>query len=284
MTDLKNTSTNNSLSCGCSKETGVATIERAAGDQSTGDQITNDRGPGCCAERDENATAVGELGCCGQDCCAPEAESTAEPERSAIDIGAPVRHLDIEFLYLDLSVCERCQGTETSLEAALAEVSRVLELSGVSVEVRKTHVQTEEQASELGFVTSPTIRINGRDIQPGRGGPIDALDLGDLRESPCGCGSALCGAEVDCRDWVYQGDEFETPPVRLIVAAVLRAAFGTVEDAAAEPSIATVPKMEVPDNLKRFFAAKRSSNSGTPAEESEGELPCYPESPACRFP
>jgi hypothetical protein len=41
---------------------------------------------------------------------------------------------------------------------------------------RKTLVETAEQARELLFVSSPTLRINGRDI---------ALEL---KESPCGSG------------------------------------------------------------------------------------------------
>jgi hypothetical protein len=259
MTDLKNIST----TCGCSKygESTVAAI---------------DRGPGCCAERDEAAIGTDDLGCCGQDCCGAEDDAEGEAGRSEIDVSAPERNLDIEFLYLDLSVCERCQGTEVGLEDALVEVSRVLELSGVSATVRKTHVQTEEQARALGFVSSPTIRINGQDIQVDRGNPMD------VKESPCGCGSALCGEEIDCRDWVYRGDEFETSPVGLIVAAILREAFAP-EEAAAEPS----PASEVPENLKKFFAAKRESEKPAEATEDCGDddpLPCYPESPACRFP
>ena len=36
-------------------------------------------------------------------------------------------------MYLDLSVCERCRGTEGSLEEAIADVKRVLELTGVEL-------------------------------------------------------------------------------------------------------------------------------------------------------
>ncbi len=167
-------------------------------------------------------------------CCAPQAAQslTIEPEK---------RHLDIEFLFLDLEVCEPCRGTESSLEEALAEVARVLEATGIEVSVQKTHVQSAEQALAMGFVSSPTIRINGRDIQL------------EVRESLCPSCGDLCGGEVDCRVWVYQGKEYPVPPKGLIIEAILREVYK-------EPgkNYAEQPRpSELPENLKKFFAAKR---------------------------
>jgi len=71
----------------------------------------------------------------------------------------------IDFLYLDLSVCTRCQGTDQSLEDALAEVSGLLGAAGAEVIVNKINVTSEELAIQHRFVSSPTIRVNGRDIQ-----------------------------------------------------------------------------------------------------------------------
>lgn len=76
------------------------------------------------------------------------------------------RRLNIEFLYLNLSVCTRCRETGASLEEAVSEVAGVLEATGLQVAMRKIRVESEEQARELGFASSPTIRINGQDIQP----------------------------------------------------------------------------------------------------------------------
>ena len=252
MVDSKNISTG----CGCSKDTAVAT---------TG------RGPGCCTEWDNTPVEAGSPGCCGSDCCGSDGDVT-----SVRDAQTATRRLDIEFLYLDLSVCERCQGTENSLEEALSKVARVLELSGVEVTLEKVHVRTEEEALALGFVSSPTIRINGRDIQKSRGNPMD------VKESPCGCGSALCGQDIDCRDWVYQGQEHETPPIALIVDAILSEAFGPVEGTLEASSQVA----EVPDILMRFFAAKRETENQDDAEccDQNENLPCYAESPSCRFP
>jgi hypothetical protein len=62
--------------------------------------------------------------------------------------------------------------------------------SGVTVSVTKTLVASEAQARALGFVSSPTIRINGVDI------------AGELVESACdSCSeSCACNGGVDCRD------------------------------------------------------------------------------------
>ena len=52
-------------------------------------------------------------GCCSASpgCCGSIPIKLAEEKRLVID-----------FLYLDLSVCTRCQGTDSSLDEALAEV------------------------------------------------------------------------------------------------------------------------------------------------------------------
>lgn len=81
--------------------------------------------------------------------------------------------------------------------------------------VRKIHVQSEKQARQLGFISSPTIRINGRDIQL------------DVKESLCESCGDLCGEDVNCRVWVYQGKEYTAPPKAMIIDAVLREVYGT---------------------------------------------------------
>ncbi len=102
--------------------------------------------------------------CCGETkhdsaCCGSQSAA-----RSLKYTQAEKRRLDIDFMYLDLSGCTRCKGTDSSLQEAVAEAGRVLETTGVQVVVHKIHVKSEAQAAELGFVVSPTIRVNGRDI------------------------------------------------------------------------------------------------------------------------
>lgn len=181
---------------------------------------------GCgCSSTDKSAQS----GCCSgsvaskTNCCPPE--ESAE------------KRLHIDFMFIDLTVCDRCLGTDVNLEEAVAEVASVLRATGYEIDVRKILVESEEQARELAFVSSPTIRINGQDIQL------------DGKESLCESCGDVCGEDVDCRVWVWQGREYTTPPKAMIVDAILRHVYGGQQ--ATRPAV-----KEVPDNLKRFFAAK----------------------------
>ena len=182
-------------------------------------------------------------------CCCPGNTACCGPEPAAtgpVESVPGKRRLDIDFLYLDVSICTRCQGTEDSLEEALDEVTRVLEATGTEVSVRKIHITNEELARAHRFVSSPTIRVNGRDIQL------------DVKESQCESCGDLCGDEVDCRIWVYQGREYTSPPKAMIVDAILRAVYGGLnEDNVVEPEA-----YDVPANLRRFFAARHKKETG----------------------
>lgn len=152
------------------------------------------------------------------------------------DLGS--KTIDIDFLFLNLTTCSRCKGTNKTLDEALAIVRPVLEATGIQINVRKTQIQTMEQARALRFVSSPTIRVNGRDI---------ALDQ---KESRCDSCESSCGEPVDCRVWVYSGQESTVAPAGMIVEAILRGVFGG--SSLPEPA----PYRDVPDNLKRVFAAR----------------------------
>ena len=174
-------------------------------------------------------------------------------------VASPVstEELVIDFLYLDLETCTRCRGTDANLEAALAQVGHVLDAAGMEVAVRKTLVASAEQARDLGFVSSPTIRVNGQDI---------ALEL---RESSCAECGEVCGCEgaIDCRVWVWQGQEYTQAPPAMIVDAILRAVYGGAEQAPAPVQAA------VPENLARFFAGKGqlvadTANCCAPSEQA----------------
>jgi hypothetical protein len=68
-----------------------------------------------------------DAGCCscGSGCCGQEQKK---------------RQIIIDFLYLDLSVCKRCQGTETNLEDAVNEVSTILRAAGFDIVLNKINL------------------------------------------------------------------------------------------------------------------------------------------------
>lgn len=162
------------------------------------------------------------------------------------------RTIEIDFLYIDLETCSRCIGTHRNLDEALGEVSGILESTGVNVVIRKTLLESEEQAQELGFFSSPTIRVDGEDI---------ALEF---RESRCkDCEECACNGEINCRVWVFQDKEYKEAPKMMIVDAILQAVYGH-----RKPMIQK-PFEGVPDDLKRFF-------SGKSGQKNSGSAPCCP--------
>jgi hypothetical protein len=172
--------------------------------------------------------------------------------------------LVVEFFYLDLTTCTRCQGTQDSLKSALAVVQPLLDALGLTVALRSTRVTSAEQAQQFAMVTSPTIRINGRDIAP------------ELKESTCGPCSDLCGEATACRVWTYRGQEFTEPPVELILAAMVRELNSTVGEAA----LPGAPVAAVPENLRRFFAGAAESAADACCTDAERATCCAAEEKA----
>ncbi|PKM51896.1 MAG: ferredoxin [Firmicutes bacterium HGW-Firmicutes-7] len=164
---------------------------------------------------------------CGLECCIDTGDGQINN-----------KNITIDFLFLDLSVCERCQDTDTSLDEALKEVEQVLTSTGASVIINKINVNTEALALHHKFISSPTIRINGRDIQL------------EVKENSCkDCGD-LCGDEVDCRVWSYEGSEYAVPPKAMIIEALLKAVYGN------ESKKEEVDEEYImPENLKLFYTA-----------------------------
>lgn len=154
--------------------------------------------------------------------------------------------IDIEFLYLDLNVCEQCRGSESNLEEALREVSKILESTGVEVNLKKIQIETYEQALAMDFISSPTIRVGGRDA---------ALEV---NENYCSSCSDLSGTETFCRVWNFRGEEFSTVPKSLVIETILKEIYGGRRETA---EISAERKSHSLENLKRFFAGVKTTDN-----------------------
>ena len=154
------------------------------------------------SDEKETCCCSGSSGCCGPGRSATRSEVAGK------------RRLDIEFLYLDVISALAARGPRIVWRRPSQRSPACIEATGAEVSVRKIHIADEEQARAHRFVSSPTIRVNGRDIQL------------DVRESLCESCGDLCGDDVDCRVWVYQGKEYTSPPKAMIVDAILRAVYG----------------------------------------------------------
>ena len=64
--------------------------------------------------------------------------------------------MDIELLYFD--GCPSWQNTLADIRAVLAEAGR-------DEEVRLVRVESHEEAQRLRFLGSPTVRVDGRDVE-----------------------------------------------------------------------------------------------------------------------
>ena len=141
----------------------------------------------------------------------------------------------IEYLYLDLKTCDRCMDTDKLLDEVVEVLTPALQMAGYEVRYRKHEIATEQIAQRFEFVSSPTIRVHGRDIF-------------DVVETDCGCCGDIAGVAVDCRAYEYDGQIYDLPTKELLAKAILK-------------SIDKLPPCnkgdyQMPDNLKRFFEGK----------------------------
>lgn len=162
-----------------------------------------------------------------------------------------VRH--VEFLYLDLDDCARCGDTEANLLSALDIARGRLEGHGVAVEFDRVHVTGAEVAVRHRFLSSPTVRVDGRDI------------AGTLIESSCEADACRCadGAPIDCRDWRWDGEIHPVPPVALLVEAIVAP---SPDDPAGDAGSYTMP-----ENLRAFFGTESEC-----CDEASRETCCDP--------
>jgi hypothetical protein len=174
-----------------------------------------------------------------------------KPGSNAIDQG--MAKLVVDLLFLDEETCAPCGGTAKALAEAETILKEPLKALGVALEIRKIHVADADIAIAERFLSSPTIRVAGADIDPAR------------TEDDCpSCGTLAGDAiSVTCRSWHWRGGVYQAAPVGRIVESVLSEArsmqnsdcsesscCGGVEDAQMEEPYV------MPQNLVSFFEAR----------------------------
>jgi len=150
--------------------------------------------------------------------------------------------IDIEYLYLDLSKCKMCINTIKNLESAISKIEQLLSNTTISININKIHIDTEDKAREQGFEVSPTIRINGNDIQH------------EWVENKCkDCGN-LCGCvgDISCRVWKWDNKEYLEAPEGLIIDAVLNNIYNFEE----YNNVKNPRGYMLDRNINRFFEEK----------------------------
>ena len=147
------------------------------------------------------------------------------------------KEVRIDYLYLDLKTCDRCIGTDDVLEQVIKELKPILALAGYGIYYNKTEIATKQDAVKHRFLSSPTIRINGRDI------------CDKVQESDCGCCGEISGTQVDCRTFEYNGKLYNIPPKAMLAEAILKYAFTAETDS-------RQTKYQLPKNLEKFFEGK----------------------------
>lgn len=173
----------------------------------------------------------------------PEAPSR-ETEETAT--GEKVLHADL--LVIDLETCTRCVPTGDQFLAAVRLLRPVAGALGIELRHREIIVRTEEEAKVNALLSSPTIRLNGRDIAQ------------DIRESEC----ASCGeltdddTGVECREWHYRGQVYPSAPLALLVEAIMEAILNLDKI----PPVVPARLEELPENLRRYFRNRKHLQTG----------------------
>lgn len=146
--------------------------------------------------------------------------------------------ITIEYLYLDLEVCDRCIGTDEVLDEVIKVLTPALRLAGYKEVVQqKIAMATPEIATQYRFISSPTIRVNGKDI------------CLSVEENNCRCCSDIAGTNIECRIFRYKDTSYEIPPKEMLANAILQTLFSHTDDE-------RVNDYTMPKNLKVFYQNK----------------------------
>jgi len=140
----------------------------------------------------------------------------------------------IDFLYLDLSTCERCMGTDKVLEEVIKELNPIFDEKNVKLVLKKTKIDSTESAFQYHFLSSPTIRVDGFDI------------LGEVKENICESCGDICGTDTLCRVFEYEGKSYNEPPRGMLKEAILKVVDGL-------SNTKKTSDYKLPGNIARFI-------------------------------
>lgn len=170
-------------------------------------------------------------------CCQEKKTTCCSPKKSVVSNTKLDKTIKIDYLYLDKETCHRCIGTEDVLLESIEEIKSLLTSAGYKIIFNNIHIDSLDKAIKYQFETSPTIRINNQDISIA------------VEESNCkDCGD-ICGDDVDCRVWKYQGQTYDVLPKPFIMEALLKAVYAPTHQ-----NLKT-KKYLVPANIVKFFSA-----------------------------
>lgn len=172
---------------------------------------------------------------CACGCTATQPEVPSDEKKDTQEMR---KVLNVDLLVIDLNTCKRCVPTGDQLRTAVQLLKPVADALGIALRHNEIVVQTAAEAKVNALLSSPTIRLNGRDIAQ------------DIRESVCeSCGDLTNNTSIDCREWHYRGKVFPYAPLPLLVEAIMGALLNIDE----MPLVVPAPLEELPENLQRYF-------------------------------
>lgn len=110
--------------------------------------------------------------------------------------------------------CPWCVKTKRLLKEALKELN-------LKVKVKEILINTKEKAKRYGFVGSPTVRINGKDVQEEveKARCLCCEELVQLTKKKTSFVKKEC-YESGCRVYSYRGKQYPYPPKGMIKEAI----------------------------------------------------------------
>lgn len=177
-----------------------------------------------------------------ESCCCCESSASASSNGSAVSYSSSddsykgrKRKVVVDFLYLDLSCCDRCQGADQRVEMAVERCRDVLLACGYEISLNSVHVDNQMLAEAYRFESSPTVRVNGVDICP------------SIEENDCACCSDMSDTPVTCRIFPFNGTYYEVPPTDMLVRGIMEVVLQN-----RQPDDPPLP-YKLPENLRQFY-------------------------------